>query len=88
MDVGKGCIISDKWIPIGLSTELGDINGNSLKTGDRVLLNGCTSRYAIIGIGIDGRFMLYFGSDNGSIGWYLTQETIDEHKVRLVEVTS
>ncbi|ALS22227.1 hypothetical protein [Paenibacillus naphthalenovorans] len=84
MDVGKGCVISDKWIPKGLDTNLSDINGNALKTSDKVHLNGCTSKYAIIGKGMNDKYMLYFGSEHGSVGWYLTEETIIKHKVKLV----
>lgn len=86
MDVGKGCIISYKWIPIGVNTDLEDIDGFGLKTGDKIQLNGCTSRYAIVGRSMDESFMLYFGSDNGSVGWHLTKETIGKHKVKLVHV--
>lgn len=83
MDVGKGCCISDNWIPKGVSTDLRDINGNMLKTADKVQLDGCTSSHAIIGRDADGKFMLFFGSNNGSVGWHLTQKTIDTHNIRL-----
>lgn len=84
MDVGKGCIVSDEWIPNGINTSLEDVHGISIKTADRVKLNGCTSRYAIVGNSMEGEFMLYFGSDNGSVGWYLNERVIAKHKVKVI----
>lgn len=83
MDVGHNCFISDKWIPKGLSTNLFDINGQEIKTSDTVCLDGCTSTKAIVGKTDEG-FMLFFGSDNGSVGWHLNIKTIKNNKVRVV----
>jgi hypothetical protein len=85
MDVGKGCNISDKWIPKGIITGVNDANGKVIMTADKVQLNGCTSRFAIVGRSMSDNFVLYFGSDNGSVSWNLTQETVDKHKVRVLE---
>ncbi|RXZ78111.1 hypothetical protein EBB07_29085 [Paenibacillaceae bacterium] len=84
MDVGKGCTISDKWIPKGLKTGLKDINGIALKTADKVRLNGCTSRYAFVGFSMEYKLMLFFGSEHGSVGWHLDDKTITKHKIRVV----
>lgn len=83
MDVGNGCVISDKWIPEGVPTGLLDNQGIPLKTRDTVVLTGCTSDTAIIGFNSKGETMLYFGSKNGSVGWNITEETIKKNKVTL-----
>ena len=86
MDVGKGCIISDKWIPKGKSTGLTDINGNEIKTSNIVQLNGCSSSYAIVGLNTDNQtLMLFFGSERGSVGWHLNQERVNKNKVRIIK---
>lgn len=85
MDVGGGCTISDKWIPVGISTGMIDVEDNVLNTADRVQLNGCTSKYAIVGKSMECKFALYFGVENVSVMWYLDKETIEKHKVRLVK---
>lgn len=83
MNVGYGCVISDKWIPESAPTGLLDNQGNPLKTRDTVTLTGCTSDTAVIGFNSKGEVMLYFGSKNGSIGWRATEETIKKNKVTL-----
>ncbi|ASA22618.1 hypothetical protein [Paenibacillus donghaensis] len=85
MDVGHGCYISDKWIPIGLPTGIYDVEGNHLETSNKVRLNGCGSKYAFVGKSMQDKFGLYFGSEHGSVLWYLDEETIQKHKVRLCE---
>ena len=84
MDVGKGCTISDQWIPHGLATGIVDIEGNEIKTRDKIQLNGCTSRYAIVGKDSREKFMIFFGSDNGSVGWNLSQETVYRNSIKIV----
>lgn len=84
MDVGNGAIISDKWIPVGVSTGLHYKNGVEVKTADKVKLNGCGAKYAFVGRDSRGVLMLFMGRDDGvSIGWELDQELIDEKDVRL-----
>lgn len=83
MNVGHGATISDKWIPKDIPTGLLDIEGVEIKTRDRVRLNGCTARHAVIGYDIDGKtLMLFFGTDKGvSVGWNLNEERIKTNKV-------
>lgn len=85
MGVGKGCTIEDKWIPKGIDTNVLDINGRAVRTADKVKLNGCTSGYAIVGRDMFGGFVLYFGSDNGSVSWDLTQELVEKRKIKVVQ---
>lgn len=84
MDVGHGCIINDRWIPRGMDTGLIDINGKSIKTANKVKLNGCSSTTAIVGKN-ETRFMLYFGSENGSVGWFLNEKSIKQHSIKVIE---
>lgn len=83
MDVGHGCVISDRWIPKNISTSLIDINGTVIKTSNKIKLNGCTSSEAIVGKTANG-FVLFFGSENGSVQWYLNAETIKEHSIEVI----
>ncbi len=85
MNVGRGCIISDKWIPKNISTGILDINGKIIMTANKVQLSGCTSEFAIVGRNMSDNFVMYFGSDNGSVSWYLTQENANKHKVRVLQ---
>jgi len=84
MDVGKGCIIADRWVVGGIETGIKDIDGNDIKTGDKVEIMGCTADYGYIGIEYVRAFWIYFGSDNGSVGWRLNKETVEKHKIRVI----
>lgn len=84
MDVGYNCTIADKWIPKGVPTGLLDINGIEIKTADTVNLRGCTSTKAIVGK-TDRGFELFFGSENGSVGWSMDNEIIKKHKVQVIK---
>lgn len=85
IDVGCGCTISAKWIPNDMRTNVRDINGNELMTSDKVKLNGCTSRFAYVGIDMSERFVLFFGSKNGSVSWNLNPDVVMKHKVEVVK---
>ncbi|WP_090739359.1 hypothetical protein [Paenibacillus sp. Mc5Re-14] len=85
MDVGRGCLISDKWIPKGIYTGVEDLNGKSIMTSDKITLTGCSSRFAYVGKDMDGLFVLYFGSNSGSVAWDLNEKVVQKNKVRVVE---
>lgn len=82
VNVGHDCYIDSRWIPENIPTGLYDINGIEIKTSNKIKLNGCSSTTAIIGKSEKG-FRIYFGSNNGSIGWDLDDKTIIEHSIRV-----
>lgn len=84
VNIGCDCYIDGRWIPENVSTGLYDINGVEIKTSNKIKLNGCSARTAIIGKA-EERFWIYFGSKNGSVGWDLDNETIIEHSIRVLE---
>jgi hypothetical protein len=84
MHVGHNCYIDDKWIPKDKPTGFKDINGVEIRTSMTVKLRGCGSNTAIVGVW-DGKFRLYFGSENGSVGWYLDEATIQGHHIEVVQ---
>lgn len=86
MDIGKGCIIADKWVIGGFKTGIKDINEIELITGDKVEIRGCTADYGYIGTDHNSKFWIYFGSDNGSVGWRLTEKVVKEHKIKVIEL--
>lgn len=81
MDIGNGYSVSDEWVPKGIPTCVLDVNGKIIVTADKVKLNGCTSKTAIVGKDMYGKFVLFFGGRNASVSWNLTQGISDEHKV-------
>lgn len=84
MDIGNNCRIDDKWIPKNVSTGMFDIKGKEIKTSNKITLNGCTSREAIVGK-TEKEFVLFFGLDIGSCMWQLDTELINKHKVQVMQ---
>lgn len=81
--IGCNCYVDSKWIPKRIPTGLYDINGVEIKTSDTITLTGCSSKTAIIGKTPE-KIWIYFGSINGSIGWWLDERTIKNHNIKVI----
>lgn len=85
MNVGNGQLISNKWIPKGVDTGLVDINNIGIKTRDIVSVCGCMQKYAVVGKDMNGRFCIFFGTKEHSVEWFLDQEEVNRHKIKVVK---
>lgn len=83
MNVGCDCIISDKFFKSKEFTGYLDICGNKIYVSNKVKITGCSSSEAIVGK-IDNSFYIFFGSDIGSIQWNLDEDTIKNHKLKVI----
>lgn len=71
MDVGGNAAIADRCFTPKEETGCYDRNGKMLIVGDFVKMYGCRANYGYIGKSSEKQYMVYFGVDGTSVGWYL-----------------
>lgn len=82
IDVGEGSWISKEWIPLGVSTNIKDMQGICIFTGDRVEVSGCMGGLAMVGKTKKG-FVLFIGYEGISASWDLTEEVVKKRNIRV-----